>query len=123
MFPSLLGPQLIILLYVGLPVAVGLALAVAWQAWRRGYSFWVWLLACIASLNPLLILLMLVMLPDARKKRVRAKVMRELQMKLAALPPVELGRDAVAVPTAALGNQSTAAPSGLRSIGDEETKG
>ena len=124
--PVHFGPLEIFLLSVGVAV-VGLVVAilvlVAWQARRRGYSFWVWLLASIVSLNPLLILLVLVMLPDARKKRLRAKEMRALQNKLAALAPVELGRDVLAVPAASLGDQSTAPPSGLRSIGDEETRG
>ncbi len=124
-----LGPSEMTLLFfpvaVSLAVGLGLALfgAVAWQAKRRGYSFWVWMLASVVSLNPLLILLVLVMLPDARKKRLREKEMSNLRKKLAALPPVELGGDALAVSTASLGDQSTTAPSALRSIGDEETTG
>ena len=96
--------------------------AVAWQARRRGYSFWVWMLACIFSLNPLLILVLLAMLPDARKKRLREREMEELQKKLAALPTIALSGDFLAVPAASLGDQLTTAPSALRSIGDEMTR-
>ncbi len=63
------------------------------------------------------------MLPDARKEGLREKEMRELQKKLAALPAVELRPDALAVPAASPGERPTAAPSAVRSIGDEETRG
>jgi heme exporter protein D len=106
---------------VPLGIAFGLGAYVAWQARRRGYSFWVWLLASVVSLNPLLILILLAMLPDARKKRLREEEMEALQEKIAALPVVELGGDAV-VPAGSLGEQSTAAAR-LRSVGDEETRG
>ena len=107
---------------VFLGIAVGLFAYVAWQARRRGYSFWLWLLACVVSLNPLLILVVLAMLPDARKKRLREEEMEALQAKIAALPALDLDGEAV-VPAGLLGDQSTAAPSRYRSIGDEETRG
>jgi heme exporter protein D len=113
---------LLLTVYGGvLGIAFGLGAYVAWQAKGRGYSFWLWLAASGVSLNPLLILILLAMLPDARKKRLREEEMEELQEKIAALPAVELGGDAV-VPAGPLGDQSTAAAP-LRSVGDEETRG
>jgi hypothetical protein len=100
-----------------LGLVLGLFVYVAWQARRRGYSFWLWLLAGLASLNPLLILLVLAMPPDAHKKALREAEMRALETRLGARPP----RPAGVAPAASPGDQSTTAPVS-RSVGDEETR-
>src|SRR5450755_2089826 len=86
MFPNLLTSLYLLVLLAPLGGAMGIGLGlcawVACQARRRGYSFFVWLLACIVSLNPLLILVVLVMLPDARKKALRVNEMKALEAKL-----------------------------------------
>jgi hypothetical protein len=107
---------------IGGGIVVAFSCIVAAQARRRGYSHLVWLLACVASLNPLLVLVVLVMLPDARKKALRVKEMGILDAKLAALPPNKLSADAVAVEAGSEGDRSTAAPVS-RSVGDLETQG
>jgi hypothetical protein len=90
------------------------------QARRRGYSFWLWFLVNFVTLNPLLVLIVLAVLPDARKMALRQKLLAELEAKLAARPPAP--RPGAAVPAGSLGDQTTAVPPGFRSIGDEETR-
>src|SRR5450755_755607 len=111
MFPNLLTSLYLLVLLAPLGGAMGIGLGlcawVACQARRRGYSFFVWLLACIVSLNPLLILVVLVMLPDARKKALRVNEMKALEAKFAARTPVEAPRRVGAVPAGSLGDQST----------------
>jgi len=104
-----------------LGAGLGLFVYVAVQARRRGYSFWLWLLAGLASLNPLLILLVLAMLPDARKKGLREQEMKLLDAKLLTRR-AEAPRLTGVVPAGSLGDQSTTAPA-PRSVGDEETRG
>jgi len=99
------------------------ALPVARQARRRGYSGIVWLLAAIISLNPLLILIVLIVLPDRRKLLLREKERQDLEAKLAArAKKAPLSETVQSVPAVSLGDQATAA-SFVRSIGDEETNG
>ncbi len=95
---------------------------VARQAKRRGYSFWLWFLANFVTLNPLLVLIVLAVLPDARKMALRQKLLAELEAKLAAGPRPAAPQPAVAVPALSVGDQATVVPPHLRSIGDEETR-
>jgi heme exporter protein D len=95
---------------------------IARQATRRGYSFWLWFLANVVTLNPLLVLIVLAVLPDARKMALRRKLLAELEAKLAAWPRPAAERPAPAAPACSVGDQTTAVPPHLRSIGDEETR-
>jgi uncharacterized membrane protein len=94
---------------------------VAGQARRRGYSFPVWLLACLVSFNPLLILIVLMLLPDRRRQRLRKKERATLEEKLARAVPIPTTVLGEYVPRQSLGDRSTAAPP-ANSLGDEETQ-
>ena len=95
---------------------------VARQARRRGYSFWLWFFANFVTLNPLLVLIVLAVLPDARKMALRQTLLAELEAKLAARPPASTPRPGTAVPAVSVGDQTTAVPPQLPSVGDEETR-
>jgi hypothetical protein len=99
-----------------------LAVYVARQASRRGYSFWLWLLANVVVLNPLLVLIVLAVLPDARKMSLRRKLHAELEAKLAARQRPAAPGPGPVVTTYSVGDQTTVVPPHLRSIGDEETR-
>jgi hypothetical protein len=95
---------------------------IARQAKRRGYSFWLWFFANVVSLNPLLVLIVLAVLPDARKMALRQKLLAELEAKLAARPRPSAAQLGPAVPAYSVGDQPTVLPPHLRSVGDEETR-
>jgi len=92
------------------------------QARRRGYSFWLWFLVNFVTLNPLLVLIVLAVLPDARKMGLRRQLLAELEAKLARRPAPTAPQPAAAVPALSVGDQVTVVPPHLRSIGDEETR-
>lgn len=117
-----LGPQEVTVLLLGGAVVAFLAVYVARQAKRRGYSFWLWFLANFVTLNPLLVLIVLAVLPDARKMALRRKLLAELEAKLAAGPRPAAAQPGPAVPACSVGDQVTVMPPHLRSIGDEETR-
>jgi hypothetical protein len=58
---------------------------IALQARRRGYSFLVWFLASLVSLNPLVMLAVLTVLPDARKRKLRRQWRAQLEAQLESL--------------------------------------
>jgi hypothetical protein len=95
---------------------------VAWQAKRRGYPFWLWFFANVVSLNPLLVLIVLAVLPDARKMALRQKLLAELEAKLAVRTRPAALEVGIAVSPRSVGDQTTAVPPHLRSVGDEETR-
>jgi heme exporter protein D len=117
-----LGPQEVTILLLGGAVVAFFAGYVARQAKRRGYSFWLWLLANLVTLNPLLVLIVLAVLPDARKMALRRELRAELEARLAARPRPEAALPGPAVPACSIGDQATVVPPQLRSIGDEETR-
>jgi hypothetical protein len=106
---------------VFLVVYVGLALIVAVQARRRGYALTVWLIASLVS-NPIFLLLLLGVMPDFARRRLRETEMKDLESRLmrtarrataeAIAPAADLQRS--------LGDQVTALPE--RSLGDVETR-
>jgi hypothetical protein len=95
---------------------------IARQAKRRGYSFWLWFFANVISLNPLLVLIVLAVLPDARKMALRRKLLFELEAQLAARPRPSAAPAGPAVTAYSVGDQTTVVPPHLRSVGDEETR-
>ena len=95
---------------------------VARQARRRGYSFWLWFFANFVTLNPLLVLIVLAVLPDVRKMALRRQLLAELEARLAAGPRPAAPTSGPAVPAYSVGDQPTVVPPHLRSIGDEETR-
>jgi hypothetical protein len=120
-FTSALGPQELISLAVIGVVYIAFALILALQASRRGYSLLVWLMASLAG-NMILLLVMLGVLPDFARKRLRKTEMEDLESRLkrkaAGAPP---GTPAPAADVQrSLGDQVTALPE--RSLGDVETR-
>jgi hypothetical protein len=109
-------PTLLVVLYALLSGYI------ARQASRRGYSFWLWFFANAVTLNPLLVLIVLAVLPDARKMALRRKLLAELEAKLAARPRPSAGQLGPAVQAYSVGDQPTVLPPHLRSVGDEETR-
>jgi hypothetical protein len=107
-----------VLLVMGL-VAVGLSLlislVVAVQAQRRGYPLVAWLVAG-ALANPIFLLVLLGVMPDFRRKRLREEEMDDLEKRLRQVRP-----SARPAPRQrSLDEQSTDAAE--RSLGDEETR-
>jgi hypothetical protein len=111
---------IVILVYL-LPFWLLLALVVAVQARRRGYSFFVWWLA-VALGNPIFFLILLALLPDQARKTWRRRFTAALEKKLAVLPrrSPEPSRG-IAQPDRSVGDQTTVAPP-AHSLGDEETR-
>jgi hypothetical protein len=113
-------------------VVIALYVAVPWQARRRGYSFWLWLIAGLVALSqPVTFLVLLALMPNRARKRLREKFRAELEAKLAARPASAVTTPAMATPVPAgstaitgrsLGDLPTVAPR-EHSIGDEETRG
>jgi hypothetical protein len=120
------------LLWIGLAsVPIGLiGLAIfsipAVQAKRRGYSFFVWLLAGVLVTNPIYLLVVLGVLPHRKRQRLREQLRRELDAKLAAAAPAAVRAGPVI--ERSVGDQPTVMPGvaaatdvPLRSIGDAAT--
>src|SRR5262249_18191957 len=114
--------ELIVLLLLVALFGMGgglLVLIVPLQAKRRGYSLLAWLVASLLG-NPVFLLILLGLLPDARRKRLRTTEREDLEGRLRrargpaepapARPPLERS----------LGDQATRLPE--RSLGDEETR-
>jgi hypothetical protein len=99
---------------------VALCGVVGWQARQRGYSFWLWTVTSIFG-NPLFIIVLLTLLPDARKQALRQQEMAELEAKLADQARRVATPDAAPVPATSVGDQITVVPP-ARSVGDEETR-
>src|SRR5262245_2101607 len=90
------------------------------QARQRGYSYWLWTVTSIFG-NPLFIIVLLTLLPDARKQALRQTEMADLEAKLAEQVRRVAVPDAIRVPVASVGDQVTVVPP-ARSLGDEETR-
>jgi hypothetical protein len=119
----LLTAQLLLALAAMLLLLSCLAAIVAVQAQRRGYNFLVWFFAGLLG-NAIFFLVLLAIMPDYARKRLRRKETEELEGKLdaradravRAAPPAER-----AFPDVSLGDRPTELPS-ERSLGDEETR-
>jgi hypothetical protein len=117
-----LGAQelIVLLLTVGLIVlgAGVFVLTVAVQAKRRGYSLLAWFVAGLLG-NPLFLLVLLGILPDFRRKRLRKTEREDLEERLQ-----RARRPAEPAPAPSLerslGDQATNVPE--RSLGDEQTR-
>ena len=102
---------------------------VAVQARGRGYSLWLWMAAGLLTINPVIFLVMLALMPNRSRLRLREKFRAELDAKLAgrknlppapAVGPVPTGTTLTA--NRSLGDLPTFVPRD-RSLGDEETRG
>jgi hypothetical protein len=106
------------------------SLIVAAQARRRGYSLVEWALAGMLSSNPLFLLILLGVLPDFARRKMREKELQDLESRLKAKPRrlAPDGSDTLplhqqaAKPKAdrSVGDQPTVLPE--RSLGDDETR-
>jgi hypothetical protein len=121
------------LIFIGGAVTlyIGAAVAIAVQARWRGYSLALWLASGLVSLNPVIFLVVLALMPNRARRRLRETFRAELEEKLAArsgiLGPARghiaapaLG--ASTLPERSLGDMPTVAPP-ERSLGDEVTRG
>jgi len=124
-FVFALIPLLLVALWIGAMVAVAL------QARQRGYSFIWWFVAQAALLNPVVFLVVLALMPNRRRKKLREQFRAELQAKLAGMSGVRVVPAGLALPAPAgstlpadrsLGDVPTILPP-ERSLGDEETRG
>jgi hypothetical protein len=128
---ALLLAALLLILFLGVP----------WQAYRRGHGFISWFILQIISTNPVYPLVLIALLPDKRKSRLREEFRRELDARLGDSQPrtrtltLESGKPLQSIgdlPTAgvsvgdlptygaSVGNLPTAAPA--QSIGNAETR-
>lgn len=122
----LVVPALVVALLVGATAAV------AYQAAQRGYSFVLWFIVSLVILNPVIFLVLLALMPNRKRKQLRAQFHAELAMKLRTsrdAPRLRLlpgglvaGGGSTAPVERSLGDLPTMAPR-ERSLGDEETRG
>jgi len=118
------------LLVFGLPILL-MYVSIPWQARKRGYSYWIWQAACIVNVAmPLHFLVLLSLLPNRSRIRLREKFRAELDAKLANISRPQPSRESVepippgstATVARSLGDMPTIVPR-ERSIGDDETRG
>jgi hypothetical protein len=103
-------------------VYLGFCWLVARQAQRRGYALVLWFLASVVSANPLLVLIVLAMLPDARRLRLRQAEHEALEKKLLGVQQRQQTGIVVAPERQlSVGDRDTVLPE-VRSLGDEETR-
>jgi hypothetical protein len=131
---ALFSVEVVIMLAVVLFVFLLLSLIVAVQAKRRGYPVLAWLIAGTLA-NPIFLLVMLGIMPDFRRKKLRKKETDDMERRLARRPnqpepvPPEVSQTPGAPPGAvrrsldrSLGDQPTQWPQRERSLGDDETR-
>jgi hypothetical protein len=102
---------------------LGGAVIVAVQAKWRGYSAWLWAAAGVVTLNPVIFLVMLALMPNRLRLQQRKQFQADLKRKLAARAVELPAHDAAPAGPAverSLGDQPTIAPP-ERSLGDVET--
>jgi hypothetical protein len=90
------------------------------MAWRRGYNPLVWGGTVVATSNPVLLLVLLAMIPNRARMKLREQFAAELDEKLARVggrPAGAVGGPAVR--DRSIGDQVTQLPQ--RSIGDDQT--
>src|SRR5262249_3027851 len=105
------------------------AVILAFQAMQRGYNFGVWFLAGLLSLNPILLLVLLGLLPNRRMQRLRrmeTELLEDLldeDLPVTAMLAQEQGEGRHGSKTAAVRpEEETTAPVPKQSIGDVETQ-
>lgn len=96
------------------------------QAKRRGYSFFVWLITGILLYNPIYLLVVLSVSPHRKRQQMRVQFCCEIDAKLAANAPAVVA--AGSIPERSLGDQPTVPPwsaaataDPARSLGDAST--
>lgn len=110
-----------------------LLLGVPWQANRRGHGFLSWFVLQLVALNPMYTMVLVALLPDRAKARLREQFARELDDRLkspgrsTALPVTAAAaaadRSVGDLPTAGSVGDAPTAPPADRSVGDWETRG
>ena len=113
-------------------VYLGSAIAIAGAgAGQRGYSLALWLAAGLNSLNPVIFLAVLALMPNRGRRRMREQFRTELEAKLAArtgrplVPATAVAPQSLAgstLPERSLGDMPTVAPT-YCSVGDDVTRG
>jgi len=114
---------------VAVPIGLLIFSLPAIQAKRRGYSFFVWLIAGLLAYNPIYLLVVLATVPHRKRQRLRAQFANELDAKLAAAGIPAVRPISRPVGERSLGDQPTMDPGSTvsrpaveRSIGDEATR-
>lgn len=102
-------------------VQVALFLTPPSQAYLRGQGFWRWVLLSLFSLNPLYLLLLIAMLPNRRRMRMREAFEAELDAKLATSASSPQPVSSPVLADRSLGDRETAA-SVQQSLGDQPTR-
>jgi len=122
------------LLIIGLVIAspaLFMYISIPLQARKRGYSFWLWFLACVVNIAlPIYFLILLPLLPNRARMRLREKFRAELDAKLASAGvsvhvrplPALATTGSTATVERSLGDMPTIVPR-ERSLGDDETCG
>jgi hypothetical protein len=112
-------------------LAALISLLVPWHAYRRGHGFVSWYVLQLLSFNPVYPLILVAILPNKARTRLRDRFAQELDEKLeeAGLPVAPRIGPAGAIDRS-IGDAATAASIGevptadprLRSLGEEETR-
>jgi hypothetical protein len=102
-------------------ILAALVFGVPRQARRRGHGFWSWFVLQILATNPVYPLVLVAMLPDRAKGRLREQYAAELDAKLQRPTSGVSAKDTLTlVPDKSVGDLPTLAPPD-RSIGDAPT--
>jgi hypothetical protein len=131
--PDLRHPAAIVLVVVVALITAAIVLMIfaipAIQAKRRGYSFFIWLLAGLLVHNPIYLLVVLATAPHRTRQKLRTTFAAELDAKIAAAG-VPIPQPVRPVTERSLGDLATidpattaSRPPSERSLGDEETRG
>lgn len=106
-------------------LGVAMLIAVPLQARRRGHGFWSWFLLQIVAMNPFYPLILVAMLPNKARLRLREQFARELDQLLAKAESARpTPNQAVsAAGGATIGDVPTTGDVRNRSLGDDETRG
>jgi hypothetical protein len=126
------GAAILALVFASLLVI--LLFGVPWQAYRRGHGFLSWFVLQVITVNPVYPMILVAILPDRAKIRLREQFTQELDDRLGkrgnrptlpTAPAADPLRSVGDLPTSgkSVGDLPTAAPNQDRSVGDWETRG
>jgi hypothetical protein len=109
---------------------VGAAATVAYQARQRGYSLILWFVAPLVIVNPVIFLVLLALIPNRKRMKLRTQFRNEHREKLDGFTPLfpsapselSAGTGTTRTVYRSLGDMPTQMPP-ERSLGDEVTRG
>jgi hypothetical protein len=131
-FAAMLPLMLLTLFFAMIPLALACLLP-AWQAYRRGYSFFAWLLVGMVAFNPIFLLIVLASVPHRKRQQLREEFRLDLDAKLAAAGTPAVSSVTRSVTDRSVGDKQTILPGASaategppvreRSLGDQPTRG